>query len=127
MRIWYAIALMISMASPGQMAVHAADEQRQAYDKMVEEAVKEADDYVQRKQAEAAKRTTEKKMAEQQKAAEEARKAAAAEGKKTVRGVIVRTPSRYYEPEAVTLPSGPDMTGEGGAVAIVTPDIPPLD
>jgi rhamnose utilization protein RhaD (predicted bifunctional aldolase and dehydrogenase) len=49
-------ALLASFLSLGYTPVQATDEQRQAYEKMVEESVKEADEYVREKQQEASDR-----------------------------------------------------------------------
>ena len=44
---WIAISLLGLLAAGAFTALPAADEARQAYDKMVEESVKEADEYLQ--------------------------------------------------------------------------------
>ena len=46
---WNAISLLGLLAAGAVTALPAADEARQAYDKMVEESVKEADEYLQEK------------------------------------------------------------------------------
>jgi rhamnose utilization protein RhaD (predicted bifunctional aldolase and dehydrogenase) len=47
MRIWLMVTLLAGLMSTGITIVDAADEQRQAYDRMVEESVKEADEFVE--------------------------------------------------------------------------------
>lgn len=56
MRTWIVITLLFGIISIGFSTAHATDEQRQAYDKMVEESVKEADAFVEQKQQEAAEK-----------------------------------------------------------------------
>jgi rhamnose utilization protein RhaD (predicted bifunctional aldolase and dehydrogenase) len=64
---WIAIALLGLLAAGGFDPLFATDEARQAYDKMVEESVKEADEYVdqvQKEQNEAAEEASAQKDAE---------------------------------------------------------------
>ena len=114
MKIFMFFRLLIVMLISSPMPVESTDEQRQAFDKMVEESVREADEYVRQKQSEAADEYS-RQQDTQQRAEEAARMKKEAEVKKVVRGVIVRTPPIYGEPEAVTLPSGPGTVGAGGA------------
>jgi vacuolar-type H+-ATPase subunit E/Vma4 len=48
---WIGIFLLCQLAVGGAIPALSADEARQAYDKMVEEATREADEYVQEKQS----------------------------------------------------------------------------
>ena len=119
MRLLIVIGLLAGIVSIGWVGVQAADEQRQAYDKMVEESVKEADDYVQQKQSEAAQKHVQQQEAARRREQAAARAAETKEEKKTIPGVHIRSRPHYPEPavEAVPLPSGPVSGGEGGAVA----------
>ena len=49
---WCCLVMLVLLATGRINWAHAADEQRQAYDKMVEEATREADAYVEQKQQE---------------------------------------------------------------------------
>lgn len=66
----FILLLRIVMITPA--AANAADAQKEAYDKMVEESVKEADEYVEQKQKEA----VEQHAQQQREAEEQAREAA---------------------------------------------------
>jgi hypothetical protein len=92
MRIFLMLALLVGMISIDPIAVHGTDEQRRAYDKMVEESVQEADDYVHQKQRQAAERAAEQKRAEKQRAEETAKMQETKEEEQYNRGVIVTTP-----------------------------------
>ncbi len=49
---WCCLVMLVLLATGQINWAHAVDEQRQAYDKMVEEATREADAYVEQKQQE---------------------------------------------------------------------------
>jgi ATPase subunit of ABC transporter with duplicated ATPase domains len=95
--------LLAGFLSIGVPSVHATDEQRQAYDQMVEESVKEADEYVREKQQEASDR-----HAQEQREKEAARMETADEEEEKQPGVHIRRPPVNPEGGAVAapLPSG---------------------
>ena len=129
MRIWLVSTLLIGIISVAFSTAHATDEQRQAYDKMVEESLKEADDYVNQKQQQAAEKQARQQQAAQQRAQEAAEKDKVSQEKTTSRGVHVRTPPSASAPdvEAVPLPSGAESAGSGEPGATVLPAGPPAD
>lgn len=109
---------------------NAADEQRQAYDKMVEEAVKEADDYVGQKQRQAAERhAQEQRAAVEEQEKEEARLRETEEKKKRSYGThIISRPIEGEPPVvAVPLPSEAGTTGERGSSSAMPAIPPPAD
>jgi transcription initiation factor TFIID subunit TAF12 len=126
---WFAFTLLAGILSISFSPVHATDEQRQAYDKMVEESVKEADDDVDQKQQQAAEKQARQQQEAQQRAQEAADKEKASQEKTTSRGVHVRKPPSASGPdvEAVPLPSGVDSVGSGEPGAAVLPAGPPAD
>jgi hypothetical protein len=129
MRTWIVITLLFGIISIGFSTAHATDEQRQAYDKMVEESVKEADAFVEQKQQEAAEKQAQTQRQAEQKAEEAAEKKKAAQEKTNGRGVHVRTSPSASGPdaEAVPLPSGSESSGSGEPGAAVLPAVPPAD
>jgi transcription initiation factor TFIID subunit TAF12 len=129
MRTWLIITLLTGIICIGISTVHATDEQRQAYDKMVEESVKEADDYVDQKQRQAAEKQAREQQAAQQRTQEAAEKERATQEKSNRSGVHVRPPPSASGPdaEATPLPSGPESAGGGEPGAVVLPAGPPAD
>ena len=129
MRIWLTVCLVVAFVLIGITAVHATDEQRQAYDKMVEESVKEADEFVEQKQQQAAEKQTQKQRQAEQKAAEAARLEKSKEEKKASYGTHIRSTPIDHEPpvEAVPLPSGADSPGDSGSAPPVVPASPAAD
>jgi hypothetical protein len=91
MRKWWMMSLVMGAVGLCPMVVDAMDEKRQAYDRMVEESVREADAYIQRKQREAEERYADQQQAAEQEAdaINEAQPTDEAEFRQ---GVIVRTP-----------------------------------
>jgi hypothetical protein len=73
-------------------SAQATDEHRRAYDQMVEDSVKEADEYIQQKQSEHAQRHAERIEAEQRRAEEETEMQEDEEGDGYSRGIIVVAP-----------------------------------
>jgi rhamnose utilization protein RhaD (predicted bifunctional aldolase and dehydrogenase) len=121
MRIWLMVTLLAGLMSTGITIVDAADEQRQAYDRMVEESVKEADEFVEQKQKQA-----QKQWQAEQKAEEAARLEKSKQEKKASYGTHIRSRPSDPEPpvEAVPLPSGADSPGNSGSAPAVVPASP---
>jgi rhamnose utilization protein RhaD (predicted bifunctional aldolase and dehydrogenase) len=121
MRIWLMVTLLAGLMSTGITIVDAADEQRQAYDRMVEESVKEADEFVEQKQKQA-----QKQWQAEQKAEEAARLEKSKQEKKASHGTHIRSRPSDPEPpvEAVPLPSGADSPGNSGSAPAVVPASP---
>jgi rhamnose utilization protein RhaD (predicted bifunctional aldolase and dehydrogenase) len=121
MRTWRTVTLLIGLMSIGLTTVDAADEQRQAYDRMVEESVKEADEFVEQKQKQA-----QKQWQAEQKAEEAARLEKSKQEKKASHGTHIRSRPSDPEPpvEAVPLPSGADSPGNSGSAPAVVPASP---
>ena len=92
MRIWSMIIVLVFMSSIDHIDAQATDEHRRAYDQMVEESVKEADEYIQQKQLEHAERHAERIEAEKRRAEEEAEIQEDEEDDGYSRGIIVVTP-----------------------------------
>lgn len=126
MRIWLMVSLLIGLMSIGLTTVDAADEQRQAYDRMVEESVKEADEFVEQKQKQAAEKQAQKQRQAEQKAEEAARLEKSKQEKKASYGTHIRSRPSDPEPpvEAVPLPSGADSPGNSGSAPAVVPASP---
>jgi ATPase subunit of ABC transporter with duplicated ATPase domains len=101
-------ALLASFLSLGYTPVQATDEQRQAYEKMVEESVKEADEYVREKQQEASDR-----HAQEQRDKEDAKMETADEEEDKQPGVHIRRPpvDSGSGPVATPLPAGSASPG----------------
>jgi ATPase subunit of ABC transporter with duplicated ATPase domains len=125
MRIWLMVTLLAGLMSTGITIVDAADEQRQAYDRMVEESVKEADEFVEQKQNRLQK-TAQKQWQAEQKAEEAARLEKSKQEKKASYGTHIRSRPSDPEPpvEAVPLPSGADSPGNSGSAPAVVPASP---
>jgi rhamnose utilization protein RhaD (predicted bifunctional aldolase and dehydrogenase) len=123
MRIWLMVTLLAGLMSTGITIVDAADEQRQAYDRMVEESVKEADEFVEQK---AAEKQAQKQRQAEQKAEEAARLEKSKQEKKASHGTHIRSRPSDPEPpvEAVPLPSGADSPGNSGSAPAVVPASP---
>jgi rhamnose utilization protein RhaD (predicted bifunctional aldolase and dehydrogenase) len=115
--------------SIGLTTVDAADEQRQAYDRMVEESVKEADEFVEQKQQQAEEKQAQKQRQAEQKAEEAARLQKSKQEKKASYGTHIRSGPSDPEPpvEAVPLPSGADSSGDSGSAPAVVPASPAAD
>ena len=127
MRTWLTVTLLAGLMSTGITIVDAADEKRQAYDRMVEESVKEADEFVEQKQQQqAAEKQAQKQRQAEQKAEEAARLEKSKQEKKASYGTHIR--SRPSDPEppvgAVPLPSGADSPGNSGSAPAVVPASP---
>jgi ATPase subunit of ABC transporter with duplicated ATPase domains len=124
MRIWLMVTLLAGLMSTGITIVDAADEQRQAYDRMVEESVKEADEFVEQKQK--LQKQAQKQWQAEQKAEEAARLEKSKQEKKASHGTHIRSRPSDPEPpvEAVPLPSGADSPGNSGSAPAVVPASP---
>ena len=129
MNVRLSLTLLAAIIFSNLTMVHAADEQRQAYDKMVEESVKEAEDYLEQKQQQAAKKQGRQQQAAQQRAQEAAEKEKAAQQTTIARGVHVRTPPSASRPDAgaTPLPAGAAPPGGGEPGAVVLPAGPAAD
>ena len=108
MRTWIGIVLLAGGLSIGLPSVYATDEQRQAYDQMVEESVKEADEYVREKQQEASDR-----HAQEQRDKEAAKMETVDEEEDKQPGVHIRRPpvDSGSGPVAAPLPAGSAAPG----------------
>jgi ATPase subunit of ABC transporter with duplicated ATPase domains len=108
MRRWVFAVLLAGVLSFFFATGYASDEQRQAYDKMVEESVKEADEYVRKKQQEASDR-----HAQKQREKEAAKMETADEEEEKQPGVHTRRPPVNPEGGAVAtpLPAGSSSPG----------------
>jgi len=100
-RIWSMIIVPVVMILVDFRNVQATDEHRRAYDQMVEEFVRVADEYIQQKQREPVQRHAERISAEQRRAEEEAEMQGDEEDDGYSRGIIVVTPrqARSYGQE----------------------------
>jgi transcription initiation factor TFIID subunit TAF12 len=129
MRTWLIITLLTGILCIGISTVHATDEQRQAYDNMVEESVKEADDYIDQKQRQTAEKQAREQQAAQQRTQEAAEKERATQEKSNRSGVHVRPPPSASGPnaEATPLTSGAASPGSDGPGVTVLPAAPPAD
>lgn len=124
----FLFSLLVGVVLINPIATNAADAQREAYDKMVEETVKEADEYVEQKQKEAAEQHAQQQRAAEEQAKEAARLQESEEENKRSYGAHIRSRPIDTTPPvvAVPLPSGGDAPGGDGPSA-VSPAIPPAD
>ena len=123
------VSLLTGLMSIGLTTFNAGDEERQAYDKMVEVSVKEADGFVEHKQQQAAEKQAQKERQAEQKAEEAARLERSKQEKKASCGTHKRYRLIAPEPpvEAVPQPSGADSPGDSGSAPAVLPGSPAGD
>ena len=121
-------SLLLGILLIGPVRAIAADEQRQAYDKMVEEATREADEYVDQKQKQAAEQHARKQREAEEQAKEAARLKESKEESNRNYGVPIRSRPIDNKPPviAVPLPSGTEASGGDGSSA-VSPASPSSD
>lgn len=110
-KIGLLMTLLVLVLAMGYSPAQATDEQRRAYDEMVEQSVKEADEYVQQKQRQHAERHAEQEKAEKRRAEEATEMQEDSEDDGYTRGVIVNTPPAGQRPpgnrpKPTPLPSG---------------------